>query len=100
MKNILKGAVPFLLGVAVTLGVQMASGSCCKGVSQQMENVEKLLQDTKKIASTNTKRLDKLVAELPEEKAKAAEKAAAKAKAEAEKKVKAEAEKAAAPAKK
>ena len=84
MKNILlKGALPFLLGVVVTIGVMSWKGPCCqemmKGQQKEIAEMKKIVNYMNKTIGRQGKALGKVIAALPkvEEKKVEASKAAA-----------------------
>ena len=77
---LLKGVLPFLLGVAVTAGVMTKGGSCCREMDVKIEKIQNDVQWVKQNLSKQKKMLEQLVAALPQE-AKAEAKKAEAAKA-------------------
>ena len=64
---LLKGALPFLLGVVVTAAVMTKGGSCCQEMDVKIEKIQSGVQAMRQALTKQKQMLDKLVAALPQE---------------------------------
>ena len=67
-ETLIKGALPFLLGVVVTLGVSALISPCCKDVLEQQQkeivDTKKMVQGLQKDVVKHKRAINKLLNEL------------------------------------